>query len=137
MIKGSLESRSLSVINEAKSASGNASSAVDIHAKLTPSDRGSTSSSAGTGRPIAIPSPLEPAPLPHRDFSSVVKGKKINQSVNSVKKLLTSMDVHMSLVKDNGFVIENDEHVAYDKSSTHQQEESSKQETPNLEKKEE
>ena len=30
MIKGSLESRSLSVINEAKSASGNASSAVDL-----------------------------------------------------------------------------------------------------------
>ena len=48
--------------------------------------------------------------MPHR----IVNGKKINQSVNSgINKMLTSMN-------HNGFVIENDENIAYDKTSTHQ-----------------
>ena len=87
-------------------------------------------------RPEAIPSPLEPETLPRREYSSVAKSKKINQSINSVNKLLTSLDGYLKTVKDNGFVIENDEHVAYDKSSTHQQEDS-KQEMRDLEKREE
>jgi len=62
---------------------------------------------------------LEPEGLPRRDFSSVIKGKNINQSINSVNKLLTDMEGYLKTSNNHGFVIENDENIAYDKSSTH------------------
>jgi hypothetical protein len=56
---------------------------------------------------LAIPSPLEnESEAAHR----IINGNKINKSVNSVNKLLTSMN-------HNGFVLQNDENIAYDKDS--------------------
>lgn len=90
-----------------------------------PSEPESLSSSNARRRPEAIPSPLEPESLPRRDFSSVVQNSKIHKSMNN--KNLTSMEGYLKTVKDNGFVIENDENIAYDKSSNHRLEQQEKQ----------
>ena len=66
---------------------------------------------------MAIPSPLEnESEAAHRE----VNKKKINKSVRA-SKLITSMN-------HNGFVIENDENIAYDKSSAQMYEDVKKEE---------
>ena len=57
--------------------------------------------------------------------------------MNSANKHLVDPDGYLKTVKDNGFVIEKDENVAYDKSSTHQKEETKQEIRVNQEKKEE